>query len=572
MASLHDHEAAVNHHDLLRPPDELSHADFELIVRRLADDLAFGTDASLFVGGGLEYAQSRPYEPGDPVRQLDWRISAKTGRAYVKQYETLKRIAMYLVIDTSSSMSVSSTRLTKHDLAIWIAAAVGLVGLRRLSPVGVVGAGERETRLVPSLARGDLWQALEPLRSLAYAETTTLGERIRSLEPRVSRSSLMVVISDLHDPDSIPALRHASQRHDVIVLHLEDPAERGRLRAGFVRGVEAETGTTFLAAGRTRWRDDCQISRELARAGVSYLHLRTDMPFVPLLRHFLGSRGATRHAPGPGMRWACLIMLCVCTSAFAQTIVKRGITGAVTFEYDGPKLVALLDQDLSAPLLLRLERTSGHTYTARFIGAVEGDYDLRTLIRHRNGAMPADLTPLDVRIVSNLPDGFETDLYDAADMRPAIASGYWRTATILGILWISVPLVVIIRRLMRPKPQQETVAEAPRPSLADQLRPLVTAAAARELTLAEQARLELLLLHYWRERIAADAPDVAAAIMIIRRHPEAGELLEAVESWLHKPDRAAHDPARLEALLAPYRAAAPMDERALANAETAVPT
>lgn len=298
MASLHVHEAQVNHHHLLRPPDELSHADFELIVRRLADDLAFGTDASLFVGGGLEYAQSRPYEPGDPVRQLDWRLSAKTGRAYVKQYETLKRIAMYLVIDTSSSMSVSSTRLTKHDLAIWIGAAIGLVGLRRLSPVGVVGAGERETRLVPSLARGDLWQALEPLRSLAFAETTALGERVRSLEPRVSRASLMVVISDLHDPDAISALRHAAQRHDVIVIHLEDPAERGRLRAGFVRGLEAETGTTFLAGGRTRWRDECEMSRELARAGASYLHLRTDMPFVPLLRHFLASRGAMRRGRG----------------------------------------------------------------------------------------------------------------------------------------------------------------------------------------------------------------------------------------------------------------------------------
>jgi len=284
----------AGHHDLLRPPDELSHADFELIVRRLADDLAFGTDASLFVGSGLEYAQSRPYEPGDPVKQLDWRVSAKVGRAYVKQYETLKRIAMYLVVDTSSSMAVASTPLTKHDLAIWIAAALGLVGLRRLSPVGVVGAGERETRLVPSLARGDLWRAIEPLRRHATAETTALGERLRSLEPRIGRSSLMVVISDLHDPDALQALRHAAQRHDVIVLHLEDPAEQGRLRAGFVRAIEAETGATFVAGARTRWGADRTIARDLARAGASYLHLRTDVNFVPVLRHFLASRAVMR--------------------------------------------------------------------------------------------------------------------------------------------------------------------------------------------------------------------------------------------------------------------------------------
>jgi uncharacterized protein (DUF58 family) len=286
--------ANASHRDLLRPPDELSHADFELIVRRLADDLAFGTDASLFVGGGLEYAQSRPYEPGDPVRQLDWRISAKIGKAYVKQYETLKRIAMYLVIDTSSSMSVSSTKLTKHDLAIWIGAALGLVGLRRLSPVGVVGAGERETRLVASLSRGDLWRAIEPLRQHGSGEGTAVGERLRSLEPRVGRSSLIVVISDLHDPDVISSVRHAAQRHDLIVIHLEDPAEKGRLRAGFFRGMEAETGETFVAGGRTKWAPEVEVSREMARAGVSYLNLRTDRPFVPRLRHFLASRGATR--------------------------------------------------------------------------------------------------------------------------------------------------------------------------------------------------------------------------------------------------------------------------------------
>ena len=169
----------------LRSPSELVHADFELVARRLADDLAFGSDTSMFVGSGLEYAQSRPYEPGDSVRQLDWRLTAKTGKAFVKQYETLKRIAMYIVIDTSSSMSVASTTISKHDMAIWIASALGLVGQRRLSPVAIVGGGERETRLEPSLSQGDLWRALEPLRLQARAESTLLGDRIRSLEPRL---------------------------------------------------------------------------------------------------------------------------------------------------------------------------------------------------------------------------------------------------------------------------------------------------------------------------------------------------------------------------------------------------
>ena len=65
----------------LRPPDELARGDFEMVVRRLADDLAFGADASLFVGGGLEYATSRRYIPGDSIRMLNWRLTARTGIA-----------------------------------------------------------------------------------------------------------------------------------------------------------------------------------------------------------------------------------------------------------------------------------------------------------------------------------------------------------------------------------------------------------------------------------------------------------------------------------------------------------
>ena len=267
-----------------------------MVARRLADDMAFGTDTSLFVGSGLEYAQSRPYEPGDSIRQMDWRITAKTGKAFVKQYETLKRIAMYLVIDTSSSMSVASTPLTKHDMAIWIASAIGLVGLRRLSPVAVVGGGERETRLEPSLAQGDLWRAMEPLRIQAHAESTQLGERIRSLEPRLARSSILIVLSDLHDPKLSSSLRHAAQKHDVVVLHLEDPSESGKLRAGFFRGVEAETGRMFLGGGTSRWKGQPAIVQELIGAGISYLHLRTDLPFLPPLRHFLGSRNMMARA------------------------------------------------------------------------------------------------------------------------------------------------------------------------------------------------------------------------------------------------------------------------------------
>ncbi|MDZ4830631.1 MAG: DUF58 domain-containing protein [Phycisphaerae bacterium] len=285
-------------HTVLRPPEELAHGDFEMVVRRLADDLAFGTDASRFIGSGLEYAKSRPYAPGDSMRTFDWRVTARTGKPFVKEYETLKRTSVFLIVDTSSSMAIASTPLTKHGMAVWIAGAVGLVAQRRLSPVAVVGGGERKTRLVASLIESDLWQALDPLRAANLTEATHLGDRLRDLDVRVKRSSVFIVISDLHDPTAVTAMRHAAQRHDCVALHLIDPAEHGALKSGFFRGQESETGRSFLGHGGHRWsgrapRPDgkpSEIALELARSGVSYLALETDRSFVAPLRHFLASR------------------------------------------------------------------------------------------------------------------------------------------------------------------------------------------------------------------------------------------------------------------------------------------
>lgn len=282
----------------LRKPDELARGDFEMVVRRLAEDLAFGADSSLFVGGGLEYAGSRPYQPGDPVRMLNWRLSARTGIPFVKEYEALKRTNVYLVVDTSASMAVSSQPLSKHDLAVWIAAAVGLIAQRRMSPVAVVGAGARETRVVPSLSRGDLWRAIEPLRTGDLGEPTLLADRLRKLVARLDRSAVIIVLSDLHDPEAVAALRHAAQGHDCLVLHLHDPAEAGALRAGFFRGRESESGASFLAHSRTAWTAADEAQRELIRCGVDYLRLGTEQAVVPALRRFLASRGGLMRGRG----------------------------------------------------------------------------------------------------------------------------------------------------------------------------------------------------------------------------------------------------------------------------------
>lgn len=282
----------------LPAPESLARGDFDLVVRRLADDLAFGSDSSRLVGSGLEYASSRPYVPGDSVRLLNWRLTARTGKPFVREYEALKRTAVYIVVDTSASMAVASTARSKHDLAVWIAAALGLVAHRRMSPVALVAGGTREVPLVASLSRSDLWRALEPLRAHGFSESTEVGARVRRVAEQAERASVIVVLSDLHDPAAVPAIRHAAQRHDTLAIHLGDPAESRPLRAGFLRAREAETGRAWFAGSRRALLDPTLVRDELIRAGADYLRIETDEPFVPTLRQHLAARGLLARGRG----------------------------------------------------------------------------------------------------------------------------------------------------------------------------------------------------------------------------------------------------------------------------------
>jgi hypothetical protein len=117
-----------------------------------------------------------------------------------------------------------------------------------------------------------------------------VGESIRHLTTICESRSLVFLISDLHDPDAIPALRLMAQNHDCVVLQLRDPAERGRLRGGIFRGQEAETGHAFVGHGRARWFDEAEMVHLLHGSGIDHVLLSTDANFLPYLRDFLRRR------------------------------------------------------------------------------------------------------------------------------------------------------------------------------------------------------------------------------------------------------------------------------------------
>ncbi|MCU0862154.1 MAG: DUF58 domain-containing protein [Planctomycetes bacterium] len=281
---------------LLAHVEPLAARKFVIAIRRLANDLTYGLDGSRFLGSGIDYVQSRLYQHGDSVKSIDWRVTARSTKVHVKEYEAQRRIPAWFLIDTSASMVVSSTARSKYELALHCAGGLALACLDRTSPVGVIGCGEREVRVPPSLAKDQVLQWLLALRRHAFDDRTALVRRIAELRPTLTARSIVVVCSDLHEPGAVHAVALLAQQHEVAVLQFQDPAELALPGSGFVRAQEAESGRAFVNHGRRRLLDQATIEAELRRGGVDHLLIRTDQPFVHRLRHFFRARGLGRGA------------------------------------------------------------------------------------------------------------------------------------------------------------------------------------------------------------------------------------------------------------------------------------
>ena len=176
------------------------------------------------------------------------------------------------------------------------APGIGLAAQSSVTPVGLLGCGARELHVRPTLSRNVVMEWAHQLRQHDFTEKTSLAVRARELAPSLVKRTTVIVLSDLHDPDAIAALQVLAQRHDCVVLHLEDPAEQGLRGAGLIRGVEAESGRGFVGFAGRRQVDSSGWQAELSRFGIDYLRLRTDEPILGRLTYFLKNRGFASRA------------------------------------------------------------------------------------------------------------------------------------------------------------------------------------------------------------------------------------------------------------------------------------
>ncbi len=250
------------------------------------------------------------------------------------------------------------------------------------------------------------------------------------------------------------------------------------------------------------------------------------------------------------MRSLVLLLLILGTVIAGEYTSTVGREGSIRVVLPHANLEAVPVDDPRTAFIVRIanrEKVSdGTRYDLRWIGAVPGSYNLIHYLIDRDGNSLSELKPITVEIHSVLPPGMPGDLItDPLPPTPRL-DGYQIMMIILGVVWLLI-LPFLIRRKSRTIIESKTIAP---PSIADQLRDIISQASKQPLNTETQAKLERLLLGHWRERLQIQHLDAPVALQHLRDHAEAGILLRQLEAWLHAPPgRTSVD---VTALLAPY--------------------
>jgi len=206
-------------------------------------------------------------------------------------------------------------------------------------------------------------------------------------------------------------------------------------------------------------------------------------------------------------------------------------------------------------LILRVESVTAvaggqHRYDFYYIGLEPGPYNLADYLMRPDGSRPDELGDIRIHVRALLPEDHDGQLNAYQPRAFPWIGGYRAFLGTLGVLWIG-GIVAYAYFSRRKRPVVAPVILTPPPSLADRLRPLVEAAAAGQITPDGQARLERLLMGYWREKLNLPELRMAEALMRLKEHAEAGALLRALERWLHRPGGVSQE--EVTALLRPYQ-------------------
>ena len=272
----------------------------EIKTSRLVNETFAGKYLSAFKGHGMEFAQVREYVPGDDVRVIDWNVTARAGKPYIREYQEERELTLIVACDLSGSQFFGSGPKLKRETAAELAAVLAFSALKNNDKVGLFLFSDRAERFTPP--RKGQKHTLAIIRDVLAFEPkgrgTALGAGLDTLNRLLHRRAIILLVSDFQDEGWERSLRRTARKHDVIPILIEDPREEALPDIPAWLDLEdPETGERVMVdAGRGNLREEPRRRRmerraafeeALRSAGIDAIRVSTDAPFIdPVVRFF----------------------------------------------------------------------------------------------------------------------------------------------------------------------------------------------------------------------------------------------------------------------------------------------
>ena len=280
----------------------------EIRTRKAVDEQLSGGYRSVFRGRGMDFDEVREYVTGDDVRAIDWNVTARAGRPFVKRFREDRELTVLLAVDLSASGEFGSHSLSKRELAAEVACILGFSALRNRDRVGLLLFTDRiEAYVPPASGRSHVRRLVTQILTATPTGTgTDIGAALEHLNVQLSRRAAVLLISDMMETEAQTSERTAralsvtARRHELIALWVQDPHELALPDVGMLTLEDAETGEvivldtsrrkvreSFERLARAR-RDACR--RELRGAGARVLELIARDDYLSALIAFFSGR------------------------------------------------------------------------------------------------------------------------------------------------------------------------------------------------------------------------------------------------------------------------------------------
>ncbi|MFK7758511.1 MAG: DUF58 domain-containing protein [Phycisphaerales bacterium] len=283
----------------------------EIRARRRVDDMFGGTYHSAFKGQGIEFSEVREYQPGDDVRSIDWNVTARMGKPFIKRFEEERQLTVVLAVDCSRSTAFGTIRRSKHELMSEVAAVLTLAAGRNNDKVGLCLFGsdrltDGRTFHLPA-TKGRL-HGMRVIRELIDVQPGRDQEDLAGVLTEIGRTHkrrcIVIVLSDFlsglnneSEPNWGREMRMLSRKHEVIGIQFTDPRELELPKSGIIRMHDPVSGRRFAVDTGSRKvrerykqqaaRENALIASTLQNARVDHVELSTERDYADeLVRYF----------------------------------------------------------------------------------------------------------------------------------------------------------------------------------------------------------------------------------------------------------------------------------------------